>query len=71
MRDYYLKLFEQYKNQGIIVDANLLLLYFIGSYDNRRIGGKKLQIMKRRKNTWFLQTNSLCLAIYKALALTP
>ncbi len=67
MRDYYLKLFEQYRNQGIIVDANLLLLYFIGSYDNRRIGGKKLQKFTIEN----FQLLAFIIAFFRKIVTTP
>ncbi len=38
MPEYYPDLFARYRNEGIIVDANLLLLYFVGSYDSSLIG---------------------------------
>lgn len=35
--EYISNLFSRYKSKGILVDTNLLLLYFIGKYDPRRI----------------------------------
>jgi hypothetical protein len=32
-----LQLLVRYRGKGVLVDANLLLLYFIGQYDRRRI----------------------------------
>jgi hypothetical protein len=36
--DYFSNLFAQYGNKGLLIDSNLLLLYFVGSYDPARIG---------------------------------
>lgn len=33
MNDYLLKLFQKYKNKGILVDTNIFLLYVVGSID--------------------------------------
>lgn len=35
--DYYTELLYRYKNRGILIDTNLLLVYFVGSYDPTRI----------------------------------
>lgn len=35
--DYYTKLITTYKSHGVLVDSNLLLVYFIGKYDIERI----------------------------------
>jgi len=35
--EYLSSLFSRYKSKGILVDTNLLLLYFVGNYDPRRI----------------------------------
>lgn len=37
MLDYLDELFGRYRARGVLIDANLLLLYFIGSYDRRQI----------------------------------
>ena len=34
-------MFERYKPKGILIDANLLLLYLVGTYDQRLIGDGK------------------------------
>jgi rRNA-processing protein FCF1 len=36
--DYFSNLIAQYRNKGLLIDSNLLLLYFVGSYDPERIG---------------------------------
>jgi len=36
-REYVEALLVQYKNKGVLVDANLLLLFFVGLYDRGRI----------------------------------
>jgi rRNA-processing protein FCF1 len=33
MADYFLDLLKSYQTKGALVDANLLLVYFVGSYD--------------------------------------
>jgi rRNA-processing protein FCF1 len=35
--DYFSHLIAQYKSKGLLVDSNLLLLYFVGLYDPERI----------------------------------
>lgn len=35
--EYISALFSLYKSKGILIDTNLLLLYFVGMYDPRRI----------------------------------
>ncbi|GGA20556.1 hypothetical protein [Okeania sp. KiyG1] len=37
MRDYTRKLLGKYKNRGVIVDTNILLLLFVGSVNKDRI----------------------------------
>ena len=33
MDDYLRKLLNKYKNKGLLIDTNLLLVYFVGKYD--------------------------------------
>jgi len=35
--DYHAKLLSKYRNKGLLLDSNLLLLYFIGLYDCNKI----------------------------------
>lgn len=35
--DYVIELLGRYKGKGLLIDANLLLLYFVGAYDPDRI----------------------------------
>lgn len=35
--EYYRQLLARYKSRGILIDTNLLLLCFVGRYDDRRI----------------------------------
>jgi rRNA-processing protein FCF1 len=35
--DYVRKLFSRYRDKGILIDSNLLLLYFIGKFDTSQI----------------------------------
>jgi rRNA-processing protein FCF1 len=37
MADYFLDLLNSYRTKGALVDANLLLVYFVGSYDPTQI----------------------------------
>jgi len=37
MADYFLDLLKSYQAKGVLVDANLLLVYFVGSYDLTQI----------------------------------
>ncbi len=39
MEQYIGSLINRYRNQGVLVDTNLLLLFFVGFYDQRRIQG--------------------------------
>lgn len=39
--DYIINLLSRYKSKGLLVDTNLLLVYFIGMYDSRRIESLK------------------------------
>jgi rRNA-processing protein FCF1 len=44
MNEYVKKLFYKYKNKGLLIDTNLLLVYFVGSYDQNLIGSFKRTI---------------------------
>ena len=35
--DYFNEIFSNYRNKGILIDSNLLLLYFIGKYNKTLI----------------------------------
>lgn len=37
MKDFILSLFERYKQKGILIDTNILLLWFVGSVNRERI----------------------------------
>lgn len=37
MNEYLLHLIQQYKNRGILIDTNLVLLYLVGSFDTSLI----------------------------------
>jgi rRNA-processing protein FCF1 len=37
MKDYIRELFEKYKRKGILVDTNILLLWFVGTVNRSRI----------------------------------
>jgi hypothetical protein len=41
MSSYVELLFQKYQSKGLLIDANLLLLYLVGSYDTRLIGDGK------------------------------
>ena len=47
MLDYIESLLVRYRTKGILIDTNLLLLYFVGSYDPQRI--EKYKRTKNRK----------------------
>ena len=34
MNDYLLKLIQKYKQKGLLIDTNLILLYIVGSIDS-------------------------------------
>jgi len=42
--DHIFRLVSKYKNKGLLIDTNLLLVYFIGSYDRRRLSTFKRTI---------------------------
>jgi rRNA-processing protein FCF1 len=44
MNEYLKKLFYKYKNKGLLIDTNLLLVYFVGIYDRNLIGNFKRTI---------------------------
>jgi len=35
--DYFKELFSRYRSKGVLIDTNLLLVYFVGMYDPQRI----------------------------------
>lgn len=37
MLEYYSELFERYRSNGLLLDSNLLLLYVVGSHDDRLV----------------------------------
>jgi rRNA-processing protein FCF1 len=37
MKDYIRSLFQTYKQEGILIDTNILLLWFVGTVNRRRI----------------------------------
>ncbi len=39
--DYFSQLLQRYRTKGLLVDTNLLLLYFVGRYDTDRISSFK------------------------------
>lgn len=41
--EYAIRLIGQYSRFGVLVDTNLLVLYFVGNYAPNRIGSKSLQ----------------------------
>jgi hypothetical protein len=42
--DYFEELLYRYQNKGLLIDTNLLLVYFVGSYDPYRISKFKRTI---------------------------
>jgi hypothetical protein len=37
MSDHVLQLVERYRSRGVLVDSNVLLLYFVGAYERRLV----------------------------------
>ena len=37
MKDFWQSLFSRYRRQGILIDTNILLLYFVGTVNRERI----------------------------------
>ncbi|MEW6607640.1 MAG: PIN domain-containing protein [bacterium] len=54
--DYIKSLFQKYKKRGIIVDANLLLVYFLGSFNPQLIS----QYKRTKDNYTFEDFKDLC-----------
>jgi rRNA-processing protein FCF1 len=42
LSDYYEKLLINYKSKGIVIDSNLLLYFFVGSYNNNLVSNFKV-----------------------------
>ena len=62
------RLIEKYRAKGVLVDSNLLLLYFIGRYD------RKLVSMFKRTNAYAVEEFELLarlLALFRVLVTTP
>jgi hypothetical protein len=57
--DYISGLLIKYKNRGILIDANLLLLYFVGNYDLRRI------LSFKRTKTFTVDDFNLLVGLFK------
>ena len=44
MNEYLLNILYKYKSNGLLIDTNLLLVYFIGSYDVKLLSSFKRTI---------------------------
>lgn len=58
MNEYVSQLIQKHSNQGIIIDANLLLLYFVGVFDENLITSFK-RTKKYTKDDYYLVINLL------------
>ncbi|MGA2206527.1 MAG: hypothetical protein ABSG10_07325 [Terracidiphilus sp.] len=47
MSSYQELLIDKYKNRGLLIDANLALLYLVGSYDLRLVGDGKYKKLSK------------------------
>jgi hypothetical protein len=47
MKDYIRSLFEGYKNKGILIDTNILLLWIVGSVNRSRITSRSQGVLNR------------------------
>ena len=52
MNDYVVKLIQKYRNVGVLLDTNILLLYFVGSVDPKMIA-----TFKRTQNKGFTEAD--------------
>jgi rRNA-processing protein FCF1 len=52
MNEYIIKLIQKYRNVGVLLDTNILLLYFVGSVDPKMIA-----TFKRTHNKGFTETD--------------
>lgn len=62
MVDYYLDLLNKYRPRGILVDTNLLLVYFVGRFDSSQIPRFK------RTRTYSLEDFNLVAAIVESFS---
>jgi hypothetical protein len=54
------QLLGRYKSRGILIDTNLLLLYFVGKYDPRRI----LSFGRTKSRAFTLEDFKLLLVVF-------
>lgn len=66
--DYFQKIFKQYCDKGILIDSNLLLLYFIGIYDSKII--EKFKRTRIYKIEDFILLNRI-VQYFKVVITTP
>ena len=62
------ELVVRYQNKGLLIDTNLLLLYFIGAYDPTRIPKFKRTMAFTIDEFWFLVK---FLGVFNKLVTTP
>jgi hypothetical protein len=65
--EYAVRLIGRYSRFGILVDTNLLVLYFVGNYAPDRIGSKRLQTFAHSD----LEILQIVLAKFDKLITTP
>ena len=58
--EYYRQLLARYKSRGILIDTNLLLLYFVGRYDSRRI----LTFERTKSRAFTIEDFTLLLGVF-------
>ena len=66
--EYINELVSRYQNKGLLIDTNLLLLYFIGNYDPNRIPGFKRTMAFTVDEFWLLIG---FLGVFDKLVTTP
>jgi rRNA-processing protein FCF1 len=66
--EYIQELVSRYKNKGLLVDTNLLLLYFVGAYDPDRIPKFKRTMAFTVDEFWLLAS---FLDAFEKLVTTP
>lgn len=65
--EYAIRLISQYARYGILVDTNLLVLYFVGDYAPNKIGSKRLQTFAPSD----LEILQMVLARFSKIVTTP
>jgi rRNA-processing protein FCF1 len=66
--DYYVELIYRYQGKGILIDTNLLLVYFIGSYDSSLISKFKCTLAFTLEDFYLLER---VFNFFKRIVTTP